>query len=68
VLLTESTAHWPQLRDLLESARVSGPLVHDARVAALCLQHGVKTLWTADRDFARFTQLQTVNPLVGKGR
>ncbi len=68
VLLAESTAHWLQLRGLLESARVAGPLVHDARVAALCLQHGVKTLWTADRDFARFTQLQTVNPLVGKGR
>jgi toxin-antitoxin system PIN domain toxin len=68
VLLSESATHWPQLRDLLESARVAGPLVHDARVAALCLQHGVKTLWTADRDFARFTQLQTVNPLVGKGR
>jgi uncharacterized protein len=67
VLLSESTAHWPQLRALLERARVAGPLVHDARVAALCLQHGVKTLWTADRDFARFTPLQAVNPLVPKG-
>jgi predicted nucleic acid-binding protein len=39
--------------------------VHDARVAALCLQYGVKTLWTADRDFARFAPLRAVNPLVG---
>ena len=67
VLLAESATHWPQLRELLESARVAGPLVHDARVAAICMQHGVKTLWTADRDFARFAQLQAVNPLIAKG-
>jgi uncharacterized protein len=64
-LLAESAGHWPALKHLLTSARVQGPMVHDARIAALCLQHGVKTLWTADRDFARFTALQAVNPLVG---
>ena len=67
VLLSESATHWPQLRAMLDSARVAGPLVHDARVAALCKQHGVKTLWTADRDFARFAQLHAVNPLVAAG-
>ena len=67
VLLAESPTHWVRLRALLTSARVVGPLVHDARVAALCMQHGVKTLWTADRDFARFAPLQTVNPLVAAG-
>jgi predicted nucleic acid-binding protein len=30
------------------------------------LQHGVATLWTADRDFARFAPLQAVNPLMGR--
>ena len=63
-LLAESTGHWAALRPLLSAARVQGPLVHDARVAALCLQHGIKTLWTADRDFARFAPLRAVNPLV----
>jgi toxin-antitoxin system PIN domain toxin len=62
-LLTESVGHWADLKPLLGAARVQGPLVHDARVAALCLQHGVKTLWTADRDFARFAPLRAVNPL-----
>jgi predicted nucleic acid-binding protein len=38
--------------------------VHDARIAALCLQHGVRELWTADRDFGRFAPLRAVNPLV----
>lgn len=63
-LLAESSDHWAALGPLLSAARVRGPLVHDARVAALCLQHGVKTLWTADRDFARFAPLRAVNPLV----
>ena len=66
-LLAESPSHWAALAPLLTRARVQGPVVHDARVAALCMQHGVKTLWTADRDFARFAPLQAVNPLVVKG-
>jgi toxin-antitoxin system PIN domain toxin len=64
-LLTESDAHWPTLRALLASGRIAGAQVHDARVAALCQQHGVRELWSADRDFGRFTGLAVVNPLVG---
>ncbi|HEX6017451.1 MAG TPA: TA system VapC family ribonuclease toxin [Burkholderiaceae bacterium] len=66
VLLAESAGHWSTLKALLASARIQGSLVHDARIAALCLQHGVTTLWTADRDFARFAPLQAVNPLVAR--
>ena len=64
VLLAESGEHWPQLRTLIASSRISGPQVHDARIAALCLQHGVRELWSADRDFSRFPQLVVTNPLV----
>lgn len=28
--------------------------VYDARIAAVCLDHGVAELWTADRDFSLF--------------
>jgi predicted nucleic acid-binding protein len=35
----------------------------DAHLAALALEHGA-VLATADRDFARFDGLRTVNPLV----
>jgi toxin-antitoxin system PIN domain toxin len=63
-LLAESGEHWPALKPLLRAARVAGPQVHDARIAALCLQHGVRELWTADRDFGRFAALRAVNPLV----
>lgn len=64
VLLHESAQHWQVLRALIESAAVAGPMVHDARIAALCLQHGVRELWSADRDFKRFSSLAVRNPLV----
>ena len=65
VLLAESELHWDAIRSLLEVGKVVGPQVHDARVAALCLQHGVRELWSADRDFGRFPGLTVTNPLVG---
>ena len=63
-LLTESATHWDTLRPLLLAGHVSGPRVHDARIAALCRQHGVRELWSADRDFGRFGGISVVNPLV----
>jgi toxin-antitoxin system PIN domain toxin len=65
VLLTESEQHWSELRTLVLAGRVTGPRVHDARIAALCRQHGVRQLWSADRDFSRFSDLAAINPLVG---
>ncbi len=65
VFLSESENYWQPLRAILQAGRVSGPQVHDARVAALCQQHGVSELWTADRDFGRFPGLTVRNPLVG---
>ena len=63
-LLGEALDHWQRLRELLNAARVQGPMVHDARIAAICLSHGVDVFLTADRDFGRFPSLQTRNPLV----
>ena len=65
VLLAESPEHWRELRDQILTGRIAGPRVHDARIAALCLAHGVRQLWTADRDFSRFPNLATSNPLAG---
>jgi uncharacterized protein len=64
VLLGESTDHWLTVRDQLRTARVVGAATHDAKIAALCSAHGVKELWTADRDFGRFKDLKTKNPLL----
>lgn len=63
-LLGEQGQHWPQLRQLLGAGQAIGAMVHDARIAALCLQNGVHEFWSADRDFGRFPALRTVNPLV----
>lgn len=43
--------------------KMLGPRVHDARVAALCLQHGVTELWSLDRDHGRIPELKVQNPL-----
>ena len=64
VLLSEADGFWSVARDTLRSSRVDGPRVHDARVASICLQHGIAELWTADRDFSRFPSLKVSNPLL----
>lgn len=63
-LLGETGSHWPVLKKLLTQAQASGPLVHDGRIAALCLEHGVSELWSLDRDFSRFREIRVVNPLM----
>ena len=64
VLLSETSSHWKTIQELLQNGRAAGPLIHDAKIAAICLQHGVRELWSADRDFSRFARLKTVNPLI----
>jgi toxin-antitoxin system PIN domain toxin len=64
-LLAETADYFDALVPLLRAGKISGPGVHDARIAALCLVHGVDELWTADRDFGRFPGLVVRNPLVG---
>ena len=54
--------HWEIARRLLESGQTTGPLVMDAALAAIAIEHGA-TLYTTDRDFARFEDLTWNNPL-----
>jgi uncharacterized protein len=64
LLLSEPEGFWPGLRSLVAAGKLMGPQIHDARIAALCLVHGIKELWTADRDFSRFPGLTKRNPLL----
>lgn len=64
VVIGEGAGYWERLRPLLEAGRIEGPRTHDARVAAICLLHGVRELWSSDRDFSRFPDLVVTNPLV----
>lgn len=63
--INESQNHLETLRTISISGNIRGGQIHDARIAAICLQHGVTELWTADRDFSRYPKLKTRNPLVG---
>lgn len=62
----ETERHWMELRTLLTERRFLGARVHDARILALCRQHEVSELWSADRDFKQLSGGETavVNPFV----
>lgn len=62
--LAESEGYIETLKRISLQAALRGPRIHDARIAALCLHHGVRELWSADRDFSVFPQLRVVNPLI----
>lgn len=61
----EGVGYLEELKKIAMSGKVAGPMIHDARIAAICLNNGVRVLWTADRDFSRFPGLKTQNPLAG---
>jgi uncharacterized protein len=63
-LLSEEHGYWPLLTDLITASQPHGAMIHDTRIAALCLHHAVSALWSADRDFSRYPQLRTLNPLI----
>ena len=65
VVLSENDGYPEALRQIVVPGRVTGARVHDARVAALCVSHGIRELWTADRDFSLFPAIKPRNPLVG---
>jgi uncharacterized protein len=62
-LLDPTERHWSILSKLLKDGQVYGPLVMDAHLAALAIEHGAK-LYTTDKDFSRFDELQVINPLL----
>ena len=62
----EGPGYYAVLRDLAFRAKCAGPMVHDARIAAICIHHGIRELWTSDRDFSRFAGLKTRNPVAGR--
>jgi toxin-antitoxin system PIN domain toxin len=53
--------YWAILQAQMQAARVTGPMVSDAALAALALEQGA-TLCTTDRDFRRFDGLKLYDP------
>ncbi|MCY4214912.1 MAG: PIN domain-containing protein [Gammaproteobacteria bacterium] len=62
-LLAEGEGYLDAFERIARPAHLQGAVVHDARIAVLCLYHGVRVLWSADRDFSRFPKLAVANPL-----
>ena len=62
-LLSETSRHAEIIDRLLRESRVASNLVFDARIAALCIEHGIDEILTADRDFRRFP-LKATNPFL----
>lgn len=66
-ILDPGERHWDILRRLLHDGQAIGPLVMDAVLAALAIEHGAN-LCTTDRDFSRFPGLDWTNPLASGGQ
>jgi toxin-antitoxin system PIN domain toxin len=62
-ILEPGERHWEVLRATLRQGQASGPLVMDAVLAAIAIEHGA-TIFTTDRDFSRFADVKTMNPLL----
>lgn len=63
-LLSETEDFLPIFARMAANPRIKGGRVHDARIAAICIAHGVTELLTRDRDFAHFPELRVRDPLV----
>lgn len=61
-LLSPGDEHWPLLKRVIVDGQARAALITDAQLAALTMEYG-GVLYTADRDFARFSGLRWKNPL-----
>jgi toxin-antitoxin system PIN domain toxin len=62
--LSEDEGFWDVYRATTADVPTRGNLVPDAHLAALLRLHGVKTLYTHDRDFLKFPFLDVRDPFV----
>ncbi|MGH2467669.1 MAG: TA system VapC family ribonuclease toxin [Candidatus Limnocylindrales bacterium] len=59
----ELDGFWTTFRSLVDGG-LRGNLVPDAHLAALMRQHGVRLIYTRDRDFRRFPGIASRDPFV----
>ena len=62
-LLRPGDRYWKIFNRVALQAGVSGNLVFDAQIVALCLEHGFLTIVSDDRDMRRFEGIEAV-PIV----
>ena len=62
LLLSETERHPAIMSRILKQSRATGNIIHDAHIAALCIEHGIAEFLTGDADFTRFSALKVTNP------
>jgi uncharacterized protein len=58
----ERERFWPSFRRAARAADARANLVPDAHVVALMIENGVRTIWTRDRDYRRFSEIESRDP------
>jgi toxin-antitoxin system PIN domain toxin len=61
-VLAESPVHWRTLRRVLDESSSAGVGIHDAKIAAICIDHGVREIISEDGGFSRLPSLRARNP------
>ena len=61
--VSEGEGFWPLYTQIAKEVPARGNLVPDAHIAAILKLHGIRTLYSRDRDFARFAFLRVIDPL-----
>ncbi|MEO8511853.1 MAG: TA system VapC family ribonuclease toxin [Chloroflexota bacterium] len=58
----ESDAFWRRFTETADDIAPVGNLVPDAHLVALMIDHGIRTIWTRDRDFRKFRGITVRDP------
>ncbi len=60
-LLSPGDGYVAILAELVRASGVTGNHVFDAQIAAVCLEHGVRSILTDDHDFTRFPGVESIS-------
>lgn len=67
-LLSPGERHWDTLKEIVSAlVHPAGNLFYDMRTAAIMRDSGIRTIYTADRDFLQFADLRVIDPVHGVG-
>lgn len=58
----EEETFWRRFAEVAEDVAPTGNLVPDAHLVTLMLENGVRTIWTRDRDYRKFTGIRVRDP------
>lgn len=58
----EQEGFWNVYRGVASDVDARGNLVSDAHLVSLMIQNGVRTIWTHDRDYRKFTGIEARDP------